>query len=81
MKKSTIYKQNDEIGQLKRVDDMLPAPAILARSTTLVKTTISISAPTLAFFKQAAKEEGGKYQTMIRTLLDTYVAQRSKTIR
>lgn len=74
MKKS---KQDDDmpIGKLTRIDDLLPAPDTLVIKEDNQKVTITLSKESINFFKQHAKKNKAKYQTMIRRVLDMYVAQ------
>ena len=74
--KTTNYKE-DPIGRVKIVSDFLPSPDKLAFREKSTKITLSLSESTIAFFKQQAAKHHAKYQRMIRTLLDGYVARHS----
>ena len=55
-------------------DDFLPPPEQLALKEENVKVTLTISKSSLEFFKKYAHKMHGHYQTMIRKVLDSYVA-------
>ena len=72
MRKKTRYtseRMNAEV-----VEDFLPPPEKLVRKEDTVKVTISLSKPTVEFFKASAKRSRTQYQKMIRRLLDLYAA-------
>jgi predicted DNA binding CopG/RHH family protein len=55
------------------VEDFLPSPKeLLAEEKSSTKITISVSKRSLQLFKDYAKKNKGKYQAMIRRLLDAY---------
>lgn len=55
------------------VEDFLPSPQeLLASEKDTTKITISVSNRSLLLFKKFAKKHNGKYQAMIRRLLDAY---------
>ena len=56
------------------VEDFLPPPEELVRKEDTVKVTISLSKPTVEFFKERARRSRTQYQKMIRRLLDLYVS-------
>ena len=64
------------IGRIALVPDFLPTPEelVLRGGEEKVKVTLSLNKSTLDFFKQKASRHHAKYQRMIRTLLDQYVA-------
>jgi len=66
---------NMPTGKLKRVEDYLPLPEELVFPDRKVKVTISLSEPSVEFFKRQAKKNHTKYQKMIRSLLDRYAMQ------
>lgn len=66
------------MGEIRRVADFLPSPEELALKNQQTKVTISLSAESVAFFKEAAKRHHTQYQKMIRQLLDEYVAQQKR---
>lgn len=74
MKKTTVNYTEGPIGRVQVVSDFLPSPEELTFKEPQVKVTLSLSKSTLDFFKQQASSHHGKYQRMIRTLLDEYVA-------
>lgn len=61
--------------EFKILDDFLPSPEKLALKEENVKVTITLSKPSVDFFKKWAKKQHGHYQGMIRRILDYYVAQ------
>ena len=63
------------IGKLKVIKDFLPSPEEIAFKEEPVKVTMVLSKSSVQFFKKTAKRYHTPYQKMIRTLLDTYVAQ------
>jgi len=71
MNKKVKYS-NEPIGDLKVIQDFLPAPEALAFKEDTVKVTITLSKESVEFFKKAAKKHHTPYQKMIRRLLDAY---------
>jgi predicted DNA binding CopG/RHH family protein len=87
MKKERIIYSNapaDIAGSLKRakvVADFLPPPEKLIRKEPKVKITITLNSGSIEFFKESAKRNNVKYQTMINEVLDKYVQKyREKAI-
>ena len=72
MKKRIKY--TDEPIALEVIDDFLPPPDKLALKQENVKVTITLSKASVHFFKKYAKKQRSHYQTMIRRVLDYYVA-------
>ena len=72
MKKQIRY--TNEPMRAKVVEDFLPPPEELVRKEDTVKVTISLSKPTVEFFKERARRSRTQYQKMIRRLLDLYVS-------
>jgi hypothetical protein len=73
MKKKIKY--TDEPMQFQVVDDFLPAPEDLIAQEDNIKVTLTLSRDSVAFFKQwALRRKNAHYQTMIRRILDHYVA-------
>jgi len=72
MKKRIKY--TDEPIALEVIDDFLPPPDKLALKQENVKVTITLSKASVDFFKKHAKKQRNHYQTMIRRVLDYYVA-------
>ncbi len=71
----TKVKYTDEpIGEVRVVEDFLPSPEELALKDETVKITISLTRRSVEFFKREAELHNTRYQRMIRTLLDEYVA-------
>ena len=62
----------DEPMELKVVPDFLPPPERLALKEEGVKVTLTLSKPTVQFFKQQARRRRARYQRMIRRVLDLY---------
>jgi predicted DNA binding CopG/RHH family protein len=75
--KKTGHDDTAPIGQVTRVADMLPPPSELVPRDDSVKVTLSLSAESVDFFKEAAKRNNVPYQRMIRNLVDQYVHQHS----
>lgn len=71
---SKKIRYTDEPIEAKVIDDFLPSPAELAREEEKVKVTLNLSKTSVDFLKKEAKKQGMKYQTMIRNLVDYYVA-------
>ena len=62
-------------GKLTRIPDFLPPPEELVFKAEPVKVTMVLSKASVAFFKKKAREHHVPYQTMIRSLVDAYVAR------
>lgn len=62
-------------GQLKRIQDVLPAPGELIMPEETIKVTIALKKSSISFFKFQAKKHHTKYQRMIREVLDRYATQ------
>jgi len=60
---------------VKFVENFLPSPDQLILKEETIKVTLSLSKPSVLFFKQAAKKKKIPYQKMIRKLLDHYTLQ------
>ncbi|MBK5197770.1 MAG: hypothetical protein JJE37_05760 [Methyloceanibacter sp.] len=71
----------DEIVDLKLIDDGLPSPQELVRRDENVKVTLSLSRRSVEFFKREAGKAGVPYQRMISTLVDAYAVRRGRTER
>lgn len=69
-----IRYSDEPIGDIKLVADFLPSPEELKLKSENTKVTISLSSESIAYFKEAAKNNDMQYQKMIRQLLDEYVA-------
>jgi len=74
MKKSISYT-DEPLGDLRVIDDFLPPPSQLAFKEESIKVTIGLSKSSVDFFKQESRKHHTHYQTMIRRLLDLYVAR------
>jgi uncharacterized protein (DUF4415 family) len=77
MKEKTIYtnapeKIRESIANGEKVIDFLPPPDQLIRKIPKVKITITLNSQSINFFKQSAKMNKVKYQTMINEVLDQY---------
>ncbi len=73
-----IRYTNEPLGQLKVVEDFLPAPEELAFRDEGVKVTIALSRRSVEFFKREAQKYNTQYQRMIRRLLDVYAEHHSR---
>ncbi len=76
MKKKIEYT-DEPMGEIKIIEDIFPKPEELVFKKPKTKVTISLSDSSIAFFKREAKKHKTQYQTMIRNLLDEYVARHS----
>ena len=63
------------MGKLRVIKDFLPSPEEIAFKEEPVKVTMVLSKSSVQFFKKTARKHHAPYQKLIRTLLDTYVAQ------
>ena len=77
MKEKMIYTNAPEniresIENGEKVIDFLPPPNQLIRKIPKVKITITLNSQSVNFFKQSAKKNKVKYQTMINEVLDQY---------
>lgn len=59
---------------MKIIKDFLPSPEQLAIKQKNVKVTITLSESSVDFFKNHAKRMHRHYQTVIREIIDYYVA-------
>ncbi len=73
-----IRYTNEPLGQLKVVEDFLPAPEELVFRDEGVKVTIALSKRSVEFFKREAQKHKTQYQRMIRRLLDVYAEHHSR---
>ena len=71
--KKTINYTDEDIGNIRIVEDFLPRPEALVCKENNTKITISLTTETVDFFKAEAKKHHTQYQKMIRNLLDVYV--------
>ena len=74
MKRTAKYK-NEALGKLTILRDFLPPPDQLVLKEDGVKVTLSLSKRSIDFFKLHAARSKVPYQKMIRSLVDSYVAQ------
>lgn len=72
MSKRTVKYTNENLGEIKIVDDFLPEPKNLVLQEETIKVTLALSKSSVAFFKKKAKQHHSQYQKMIRILLDQY---------
>ena len=75
-----IQYTDEPIGEVNVITDFLPSPQELALKSQNTKVTISLSTESVAYFKEAAKENHMQYQKMIRQLLDEYVSHQKSTL-
>lgn len=73
--KRKIKYTDESIGRLRVIKDFLPAPDKLIFKEEPIKVTMVLSKSSVQFFKKTARKQHAPYQKLIRTLLDTYVAQ------
>ena len=74
MKKHIDYT-HEPIGEIKIVNDFLPPPEKLVFRRKIIKVTMSLDEESVSFFKKQAQRNHVPYQTMIRNLINTYVAK------
>lgn len=77
MKKKIIYA-DENLGDIKVIDDFLPSSDELVFKDEQVKVTIGLSKTAVDFFKKEAKKHHTQYQKMIRRLLNLYVDHQKK---
>jgi predicted DNA binding CopG/RHH family protein len=70
MKSKTRY--SNEPLEMEVIPDFLPPPDKLVLKEENVKVTISLSKPSVEFFKRKARAQRTPYQKMIRRVLDLY---------
>jgi predicted DNA binding CopG/RHH family protein len=64
-----------DLESAKIVKDLLPPPHLLVmRKVKKVKVTMDLPENDVAFFKDSARRLGVSYQSMIRSLLGSYVS-------
>ena len=69
-------KYTDEpLGNIRVVDDFLPASEDLVFKEENIKVTMALSKASVEFFKDEAKRHHTSYQAMIRRLIDLYAAR------
>ncbi len=76
--KRKIKYTDEPMGEVRVVEDFLPAPEDLVFKGENVKVTMSLSKASVEFFKQEAKKRHTSYQGMIRRLLDLYATRHSR---
>ena len=74
MKKHINYT-NEPIGEIKIIKDFLPPPEKLVFKRKNIKVTMALDVESVDFFKKQARRNKVPYQTMIRNLINTYVAK------
>jgi predicted DNA binding CopG/RHH family protein len=77
MNRRTRY--TDERLDMEVVEDFLPPPEKLVLKEDTVKVTISLSRPSVEFFKKKARAQRTPYQKMIRRVLDLYAERYQHT--
>ncbi len=75
-----IQYTDESISDVNAIADFLPSPKELALKSKNTKVTISLSTESVAYFKEAAKENHMQYQKMIRQLLDENVSHQKSTL-
>jgi predicted DNA binding CopG/RHH family protein len=78
--KRKIKYTDEPLGRLRVIDDFLPSPEELVFKEENIKITMALSKSSVDFFKKEAKKHHTSYQSMIRRLLDLYVAQQQKPL-
>jgi predicted DNA binding CopG/RHH family protein len=74
-----IQYTDEPIGDVEVIADFLPSPEELVLRNQQTKVTISLSAESVQFFKDVAKQHHTQYQKIIRQLLDEYVARQKRS--
>ncbi|MBF0478386.1 MAG: CopG family transcriptional regulator [Candidatus Omnitrophica bacterium] len=74
MKKHIQYT-DEPIGDIKIIKDFLPSPEKLVFKRKSVKITMALDVESVDFFKKIAHRNHVPYQTMLRNLINAYVAQ------
>lgn len=67
-------RYTNEPMEMKVAPDFLPPPERLVLKDEGVKVTLTLSKPTVDFFKRRARSQRGRYQRMIRSVLDLYAS-------
>lgn len=80
MTERTRRYSEGEIGDVRIVEDFLPAPDQLVLREDNVKVTLSLSRESVDFFKREAGNARVPYQRMIRALVHTYAVRREKAL-
>ncbi len=70
--KSKAQKNDEPIGDLRRIADFLPPPQELLPQEEITKITLTVDVHTIEIFKEMADEHGTKYQRMMREVLKGY---------
>lgn len=73
--KKNIHYTNEPIGDIKFIKDFLPPPDKLVFKRKNIKITMALDVESVNFFKKIARRNHVPYQTMIRNLINTYVAK------
>jgi len=73
--KKPIQYTDEPIGEIKIIKDFLPPPDKLVFRRKSVKVTLALDAESVDFFKKIAQRNHVPYQTMIRSLINSYVAK------
>lgn len=76
--KHKIKYTDEPMGDVRVVEDFLPAPEDLVFKGENVKITMSLSKASVEFFKHEAKKHHTSYQGMIRRLLDLYATRHNR---
>ncbi len=76
--KRKIKYTDEPMGEVRVVEDFLPAPEDLVFKGENVKVTMSLSKASVEFFKHEAKKHHTSYQGMIRRLLDLYATRHKR---
>ncbi len=78
--KIIVKYTDEEIGNIKIIEDFLPKPENLILKDENIKVTISLTKESVEFFKDEAKKHHTQYQKMIRNLLDIYASNYKQTL-
>ena len=73
--KKYVHYTDESMGDIKIVKDFLPPPDKLVFKRKNIKITMALDEESVVFFKKIAQRNHVPYQTMIRNLINTYVAK------
>lgn len=73
MKRTKHYDEDEPSDQARIVPDFLPPPEkLIVPKDPQTKITLVLDVASVAFFKEAARRTGTKYQRMMREVLRRY---------
>ena len=75
VREKEISYADENIGNIKVVEDFLPKPEELVLRDNTVNITLNLSKSSVEFFKKLAEKHNSQYQKLIKNLLDTYTSR------